>query len=216
MPRVTITSYREKYGLSTVTQEEAKTLGLNHFFVGETCVNGHTDVRRFNNKPSGECMECSRLRGVRSRANNPWESYSEERKQRVLAQGRKDSKTESYRKRKKAYNRIWAKRNSGKLNAWTTARKKHIKRATPKGLTDFNKKQIQLIYVVRDLLTKRTGVEYHVDHVVPLRGDTVCGLHTPNNLRIITAEENMKKRNHFNGYFEYSPNIQVNTLKQEN
>lgn len=216
MPRVTITAYREKYGLSTFTQEEAKTLGLNHFFVGETCVNGHTDVRRMNNKPSGECMECSRLRGIRSRINNPWASFPEERKQRILAQGRKDSKTDTYRKRKTTYNRLWAKRNRGKMNAWTTAKKKYIKLATPKGLTDFNKKQIQLIYVVRDLLTKRTGIEYHVDHVIPLRGDIVCGLHTPSNLKVIKAKDNMKKRNYFDGYFESPQNVNVNTLKQEN
>jgi hypothetical protein len=80
----------------------------------------------------------------------------------------------------------------------SAAKRKAIKlQATPSWLTDEDFKNIQKFYEESYYLRLLTGEEYHVDHIVPLQGKTVCGLHVPWNLQILTAKENIAKSNKF-------------------
>jgi len=45
--------------------------------------------------------------------------------------------------------------------------------------------------------SKVTGIQYEVDHIIPLQGKKVCGLHTANNLQVIPMSDNRKKNNQF-------------------
>lgn len=56
---------------------------------------------------------------------------------------------------------------------------------------------IKDLYRLSRRLTEKTGVKFHVDHVVPLCHPLVCGLHVHNNLRVIPADENWRKHNRF-------------------
>ncbi len=86
---------------------------------------------------------------------------------------------------------------SGK-NAHKIAKRRASKlQATPSWLSEKDQKQIKLIYTACSNVTERTGKPHHVDHIVPLQGENVCGLHVPWNLAIIPASMNLSKSNKF-------------------
>lgn len=92
-----------------------------------------------------------------------------------------------------AYKKAWKKKNRGAVAASVASRKAHIRQATPKWLTKEQKQQIKIFYIEADRLKTETGIDHEVDHIVPIRGGIVHGLHVPWNLRVITAAENQKK-----------------------
>jgi hypothetical protein len=85
--------------------------------------------------------------------------------------------------------------NPDLYKALSSFRRKRNQQATPKWLTYTQKKEIRSLYIIAQTSTKITGVKYVVDHIVPLVGDTVCGLHVPWNLQIMTQEDNLLKSN---------------------
>jgi hypothetical protein len=58
-----------------------------------------------------------------------------------------------------------------------------------------DQRKIETIYAIADFLTRHTGIEHQVDHYYPIMGKTSCGLHVPENMRVITAAANQAKGN---------------------
>lgn len=93
--------------------------------------------------------------------------------------------------------RKWAERNPDKVLENVKKRQGDFAARIPKWLTEEDRKQINTIYRKSKRLTKKTGIQHHVDHKIPLRGKTVSGLHVPLNLQILTATENVRKSRKF-------------------
>jgi len=88
----------------------------------------------------------------------------------------------------------WKKQNPAKVNALTAKRRASKLKATPEWA---DQDQIKRIYVACAKISEQTGTKHHVDHIIPLQGENVCGLHVENNLAIIPAKMNLQKSNKF-------------------
>lgn len=87
----------------------------------------------------------------------------------------------------------WKRSNPGKLNAMAAKRRAALLKATPPWLSRSQWLEIENIYLEANRISRKTGKPYHVDHVVPLQGNTVSGLHVPWNLQILTGHDNLTK-----------------------
>lgn len=91
----------------------------------------------------------------------------------------------------------YSKNNPAKINAYKSKYRAAKLQATPTWLTDEDFQQIEKFYQQAHYLQLINEEEHHVDHIVPLQGKNVCGLHVPWNLQVITAKENLSKSNKY-------------------
>jgi hypothetical protein len=147
-------------------------------------------LSEFYGKKSGkfgvkaECKSCTSVyekkRWQKDKDKPRTETKIQYRKQHYL-----DNKEKVLQQSKK-----WAKSNLDKKRIYRANRRANLLKATP---CWSDKTLIQNIYKQADLISKQFGIKYEVDHIVPLRGKNVCGLHVEYNLQIITMEQNRMK-----------------------
>lgn len=98
--------------------------------------------------------------------------------------------SEKLKRRAREQGPIWAKANKGRVTARANRHRIAKQRATP-AWADLD--AIVAIYEQAAALSTATGNPYHVDHIVPLQGKIVAGLHVANNLQILPGKENQSK-----------------------
>lgn len=97
-------------------------------------------------------------------------------------------------KRKKAVN-IYRKNNSAKINALVNKRRCLEIRATPKWITKDQLNEMEEFYILAKELEWLGNEKLEVDHIIPLNGKNVKGLHVPWNLQILPRSKNREKSN---------------------
>lgn len=183
------------------TRAEAKASGAKYYFTGEPCKHGHVAPR----KTKGSCVDCLRVEweeGKTKRATY-FAAYNKSDAGQIAKQRYYEANKDLVKARamarptedKRRYQNKWAEENVVVVRAFTKARRRKHRLATPTWLSDEQFKNIRAIYEQAITLSRTTGVPYVVDHIIPLQHDEVCGLHVPWNLRVITRSENAVKSN---------------------
>ena len=105
-----------------------------------------------------------------------------EKNKREITSGRHQNKEKI-----SAINSKYKKRNSGKVNARNRKRQIEKIKRSPNWLSKDHLEQIKRLYIEAARLTKEWGMPHHVDHIVPLQGENVSGLHVPWNLQVLVG-----------------------------
>jgi len=151
--------------------------------------------REYSRKYRADRPEWAKMKNAEYRKLHP--EYFKEKKRQYdkerphLRQAQKRRHHERHAEKIRARVAEWKKKNPHLVVAQIAKRDADQLRATPKW-ADLTK--IAEFYRQAKLLSE-SGTKYHVDHIVPLRSKLVCGLHVEHNLRVTTAEENLRKRN---------------------
>ena len=172
------------------TGKEARLLGIPRYFTGTPCKRGHLAERYANN---GHCIECDNARikpaDQRKKALDNYYTNNTEKAKKASVLWRKTSgKGYQYTKKSRL-------NNAGSANFFNQKRYAAKLQRTPPWLTKTHYEAIEFFYWEAAELSKLVGEFYTVDHIVPLQGKTVSGLHVPWNLQILTKSENSSKGN---------------------
>ena len=91
----------------------------------------------------------------------------------------------------------WIEENRGKSRAYKAKNQAKRNLRVPSWLTPDDFWMMGIAYETARERTEQYGVEFEVDHIIPLNGKYVSGLHVPDNLQVITRYDNNRKSNHF-------------------
>lgn len=132
-----------------------------------------TDYHRHLSGYKESCKDC------RNKQNRLWNMGSDYRRVRTPEPTPKQDPNVTKNKRKAEY----------------TMYKKRSKDATPKWVKTHYDQEMKYLLNLRNDARTLTGEEYHLDHIVPLKHDLICGLNVPWNIQVLPAKENLSKSN---------------------
>lgn len=195
-----------------VSREQAITAGVGLYWRGKPCALGHVAPFQVSNYTCTECARLKQLNGYRSlspteRKERNSGEYAKNRdsirecqrhyyqtKGKTAAIARASDWAISNPEKVRASKRSYKCRNPAVYLALDAARRARKAKAMPKWA---DKDAIRGVYQAAREATQLTGVLHAVDHIIPLFGRRVCGLHVHTNLQVLTFSENCIKSNKF-------------------
>lgn len=156
------------------TRPAAQASGSPRYFTGKACKRGHRAPRRTTDTV---CIACGQQKHADNRAAK-------------LAYARQYRAENSIKI--KGVMRNYYETNKPLFYSYNRLRRARLRCAQPPWV---KVAEVAAFYKKAMELSATQGIKYHVDHITPLRGKVVCGLHVPWNLQVIPAAANLSKGN---------------------
>lgn len=171
------------------------------YFTGRPCKHGHLDKRHVRDGCRSCCREKEKAkrRTPEGRARHKehtkrWRKTESGRESRAASKARQMERIksdpvllENFRKKESERSRRYFQTPIGKAvqRRHSIKKEEKVRFATPKW-TDSS--------AVNSFIDACPS-DFHIDHILPLRGESICGLHVLENLQYLPAKENLKKSN---------------------
>jgi hypothetical protein len=158
-----------------------KNLKDGHSYYCKECVKQLATIWYLKNKTRPDrapARTAEQIRAVdRARSKAKWVSMTEEAR---------ETKREAFRR--------WSAKYPEKVRQRSRLREARAAHQKPRWA---KQSLMNDIYRLATIATRETGIQFTVDHIVPLKSRLVCGLHVEHNLTILEASANFKKGNKF-------------------
>jgi len=179
---------------------EAKAEGKTRYYTGRPCLHGHVAERQTSN---GTCVVCLKERNLQWQKDNPDKVYLNQKSYLARNPEKRKLWMDKYLQengdKRRAYSRSWRLLNPDKNAAKQKRREAAKSHRSPPWLSEKHHQEMNDMYWLAADLKRVSGESYHVDHIIPLQGKHVSGLHVPWNLQILPADINLRKSNSTEG-----------------
>lgn len=178
------------------TPKQAKELGLKTYFTGKPCKRGEIADRRLN----GDCL-CDKCLEFTKKLKAQWANDNKEKSSLWRANNRdkmrKYQKEWTLRNKEQSVKAIkkWKLENKEALDESSAKRRAIKENAMASWYGELDELVMREAFSLAKLRKQATGIDWHIDHMIPLQAKECCGLHCASNIQVIPAKLNVTKIN---------------------